>query len=133
VKNETISALVIGEAARTPSPLTTRMEARGCACEFAVSYPEARVLLKSRKYDLVLSPMRIGDSSMFTLLDLFKDSSSTLFYFVVIEDGYWWLPGVSRGQLCLGGNAFRPNEFIPVLDKAIDDLRVRPATLSPAR
>lgn len=118
-----IQVLVVGECARTPSHLAKRVEDRGCACEFADSYCEARMLLECRSFDLMLCPVKLGESSMLPLMKMLRGPRSTAFYYQVVEDSCWWLPAISRGQVCFGQNALRPSEFIPILDKAIDELR----------
>jgi hypothetical protein len=105
------------------------VQERGCACEFADTFNEARILLECRNFDLLLSPVKLGASSMLPLMKLLRGPCSTAFYYQVVEDGCWWLPAISRGQVCFGQNALRPSEFIPILDKAIDELRIAAAHL----
>jgi DNA-binding NtrC family response regulator len=118
-----VKALVIGNGAGAPSSLVRHLEERNCSCELGESYAQAGMLLESRKYDLVLSPMRIGSSSMVNLMNVLKGTSTTVFYFVAMEQGCWWLPAMSHGEFSFGGNAYRPNEFLPILDRAIEELR----------
>jgi DNA-binding NtrC family response regulator len=126
-----IQVLVVGECARTPSHLAKRVEERGCTCEFADTYHAARMLLECRNFDLMLSPVKLGKSSMLPLMKMLRGSRSTAFYYQVVEDSCWWLPAIFRGQVCFGQNALRPSEFIPILDKAIDELRTGAAALVP--
>ena len=119
-----VKALVIGDGARTPSSLIQHLEQRKCSCESANCYADAGTLLESTRYDLVLSPMRIGGSSVFNLMERLKGSVTTVFYFVAMEQGCWWLPAMSRGQFSFGGSAYRPSEFLPILDKTIDEIRM---------
>ncbi len=128
-----IQVLVIGECARAPSHLAKRVEERGCACEFADTYHEASALLEGRNFDLLLSPVKLGESSMLPLMKMLRGSRSSAFYYQVVEDSCWWLPAISRGQVCFGQNALRPSEFIPMLDKAIDELRTGVAAMVPER
>ena len=87
-------ALLIGESPQGSSHLAKRLQERGCECEFAVSYQEARSLLGAQHFDLVLSPMRLRDVSLFPLICLLDRSNITLFYFHAVEDGCWWLPAL---------------------------------------
>jgi hypothetical protein len=109
--------------------LAKRVEERGCSCEFADTYHQACILLGCRNFDLLLSPVKMGESSMLPLMKMLRGSRSTAFYYQVVEDSCWWLPAISRGQVCFGQNALRPSEFIPILDKAIDELRTGAAAL----
>lgn len=102
-----------------------RLEVYRCECGFATSYPEARSLLKFESFDLVLSPMRLGDSSLFALVNLLEGSHTTLFYFQAVEEGCWWLPALQFGRKCFGSNALRPSEFFASLERVIDEIQAR--------
>ena len=121
-------ALVIGENPQGSSPyLAKRLQERGCECEFAVSYQEARSLLRAQDFDLALSPMRLRDGSLFPLLGSLNESNITLFYSHAVEDGCWWLPALRHGQQCFGSSALRPSEFVAVLDDVIEEIYLRVA------
>jgi CheY-like chemotaxis protein len=121
--NKKPKALLIGENPQGSSYLAKRLQERGCECEFAVSYQEARSLLMAQGFDLALSPMRLRDGSLFPLIGLLDGSGITLFYFHAVEDGCLWLPALRRGQKCFGSSALRPSEFVSALDEAIDEIR----------
>lgn len=106
-------ALVIGENPQGSSHLAKRLQERGCECEFAVSYQEARSLLGAQNFDLAVSPMRLRDVSLFPLIFLLDRSNITLFYFHAVEDGCWWLPALRHGQKCFGSCALRPASLSP--------------------
>ena len=120
-------ALLIGETPQGSSYLAKRLQERGCECEFAVTYQEACSLLKAQDFDLVLSPMRLRDGSLFSLIALLDGSGITLFYSHAVEDGCWWLPALRQGQNCFGSSALRPSEFVAALDEAIEEICFRAA------
>ena len=120
-------ALVIGENPQGSSHLAKRLQERGCECEFAVSYQEARSLLGAQNFDLAVSPMRLRDVSLFPLIFLLDRSNITLFYFHAVEDGCWWLPALRHGQKCFGSSALRPSEFVAALDDTIEEICFRVA------
>jgi hypothetical protein len=115
--------LLIGERPQDSSHLAKRLHARGCRCEFATSYQQARVLLRGRQFDLVLSPTRLKKASLLPLIDLLEGSAVTLFYSHAVEQGCWWLPALRRGERCFGSNALRPAEFARELDETIVAVR----------
>ena len=119
--------LMIGENPQGSSYLAKRLQERGCECEFAVSYQEACWLLRAQDFDLVLSPMRLRDGSLFPLIDLLDGSGITLFYSHAVDDGCWWLPALRHGQNCFGSSALRPSEFAAALDEAIEEVLDRHA------
>ena len=118
-------ALLIGENPHGSWYLAKHLQERGCECEFAVSYREACSLLMTQGFDLVLSPMRLRDGSLFPLIGLLDGSGITLFYSHAVEDGCWWLPALRHGQNCFGSSALRPSEFVAALDEAIEEICFR--------
>ena len=118
-------ALLIGESPQGSSNLAKRLQARGCACDFAVSSQEARSMLRAERFDLVLSSMRLRDDRLFSLISLLDGSSITLFFSHIVEDGCWWLPALRHGHNCFGSSALRPSEFVVALDEAIEEICFR--------
>lgn len=116
-------ALLIGENAQGSSYLAKRLQGRGFECSFATSYQEACSLLRAQGFDLVLSPMRLCEVSFFSLIDLLDGSSATLFYSHPVEESCWWVPALRHGEKCFGSSAFRPSEFVSVLDETIAEIQ----------
>jgi hypothetical protein len=123
MSNRVPRALLIAEGLQSPSSLARRLEGQGCWCSFARSYREACSSLGNQDFDLVLSPLRLRGVTLFPLIDLLAGSRITLFYSHPVEQGCWWLPGLRRGQKCFGSAAFRPSEFVSVLDEAIVEVQ----------
>jgi hypothetical protein len=123
IRSRVPRALLIAEGLQTPSCLARRLEGQGCSCSFARSYREACSSLGNQDFDLVLSPLRLRGVTLFPLIDLLAGSRITLFYSHPVEQGCWWLPGLRRGQKCFGSAAFRPSEFVSVLDDVIVEVR----------
>ena len=117
-----ISALLIGESSQGSGLLSTRLEARGCACNFAASAMDACAQLRVREFDLALSPLRLREVSLFPLIDSLEGSRTSLYYFRPVEEGCWWLPALRFGKKCFGSNALRPSEFIATLEQLIDEI-----------
>ena len=120
-------AMLIGGNPQGSSYLAKRLQERGCECEFAVSFQEACSLLSAQGFDLVLSPTRLGDGSLFPLISLLDGSGITLFYFHAVENGCWWLPALRHGHNCFGSSGLRPGEFVTALDEAIEEICFRAA------
>jgi len=117
-------ALLVGEKPLLRSNLAKHLEGRGCECVFAASYDEACARLRSEPCDLVLSPMRLGGMTLFPLMDLLDGSEATLFYFHLVEEGFWCLPALRQGHRCFGSSALRHAEFLSQLDELIDRLQM---------
>lgn len=122
--------LLIGENSQGSSYLITRLERRGCKCKFAMSYQDAVPLFSFQDFDLVLSPIRIRNSSVFPLLSLLEGSRTTLFYFQAVEEGCWWLPALRFGRNCFGSSALRPSEFTTWLDLVINEIQEGPPAVA---
>jgi len=81
------------------------------------------VLLDNHGFDLVLGPIRLNTNSLYPLIGLLDGSRTTLFFSQAVENGCWWLPALRRGLNCFGAPAYRPDEFVTVLDKTIEEIR----------
>jgi len=123
VKSKAPKVLLVGENPRGPSCLATRLQERGCHCEYASSGQQAFFSVRNHDLDLVLSPVRLQNASLFSLMELLDRSEATLFYFLVVERGGWWLPAIRNGKRCFGSSAFSPSQFVSALDAVIDEVR----------
>ncbi len=123
--NERLKALLIGDSFLGSSNLVKCLQQRGFHCEYATSYEKVRSLLQVGNFDLVLSPMRLRDDSLFPLIELLYRSDVTMFYSCPVESGGWWLPALRRGQECFGSSALRPSEFVSELDEVFAQMRLR--------
>src|SRR5580692_12674935 len=97
--------LLIGENSQGSSHLVKHLQGHVFKCRFAASYQEAVSLISPQTFDLVLSPMRVRDNSIFPLMDLLERSCTTLFFFQAVEEGCWWLPALQFGRNCFGSYA----------------------------
>jgi hypothetical protein len=118
-----VDALLIRKGQSGHSPLSNRLMRRGCSCRFATSHQEIDALLASHHCDLVLGPIRLHGDSLYPLIEQLRGSGSTLFYYLIVEDGCWWLPAVWLGANCFGSPAIHNSEFVTVLDQTIDAIR----------
>ena len=118
-----VDVLLIRKGQTGHSPLSNRLARRGCDCRFASSHQEISAALASHHCDLVLGPIRLHGDSLYPLIDQLHGSHATLFYYLIVEDGCWWLPAVWLGANCFGSPAIHNREFGTVLDQAIDAIR----------
>jgi len=115
-------ALLVGENPHDFCILAKRLQKGGFQCQFASSSLQALSLARIHDFDLVLSPIKLRNISLLSLMDACAGLKVNLFYFHAVEDGCWWLPAIRSGKRCWGSSAFRPNEFVSALDAAIDEL-----------
>ena len=132
LRDETMQAkvLLIGENPQGYSRLVKCLEGYRCKCRFATTYQEAVPLLGIKDFDLVLSPMRVRDGSVFPLISLLENSRTTLFYFQPVEAGCWWLPALRFGRNCFGSYALRPSEFIASLNLVMEEIQKGPSPMT---
>jgi hypothetical protein len=131
---EKIDVLLIRKGQTGQSPLCNRLARRGCRCRFASTSQEIGPLLASHYCDLVLGPIRLHGNSLYPLISHLHGSRTTLFYYVIVEDGCWWLPAVWLGATCFGAPAIHNSEFVTVLDDTIEAIRFRAsASVDPHR
>lgn len=111
-----IMVLLVGETARSSSNLLEWLQSRGSCCQFSRSYGEACDLIRSTKFDLVLSEYQLPDRTAFPLLDWLEGSSATLFFSTRVEDGSLWLKMLERGKRCVGAPLVRSIDLTKVID-----------------
>jgi hypothetical protein len=80
-------------------------------------------MLRQRHFDLVLSLYTIQDPNSPRLAVLLSGASTTLFYALRLEVGYWWVPVLKLGEKCFGAPALRPTEFAHSLDEVLREIR----------
>ena len=131
---EKIDVLLIRKGQSGQSPLCDRLARLGCQCRFATSGQEIGPLLASHHCDLVLGPVRLHGNSLYPLISHLHGSRTTLFFYLIVEYGCWWLPAVWLGANCFGAPAIHNSEFVTVLDDTIEAIRFRAsAAVDPRR
>jgi hypothetical protein len=123
-------ALLIQEKSQGSWNLERYVQECGCDCSSAASYREACSLLDAEKFDLVLSPMRLPDSSLFPLLSSLSGSRTTLFYWFAVDGGCFWLPALRNGLNCVGSATLNTRQFVIALDEIIKEVRLRQSPIS---
>jgi hypothetical protein len=119
------SALLVGESPQGSGLLSSRLQARGWSCgSFASSAAEVWSQLRQREFDLVLTPLRLRDVTLFPLIDFLEASRTSLFFFRPVEGGCSWLPALRFGKKCFGSDALRPSEFVASLDDLMDEIEL---------
>jgi hypothetical protein len=125
MEGQKVDVLLIRKGQTGHSPLSNRLARRGCECRFATSSQEAGALLAKSDCDLVLGPVRLDGESLYPLIGQLRGSRTTLFYYLIVEDGCWWLPAVWLGANCFGAPAIHNRDFVTVLDETIEHIRLR--------
>lgn len=116
-----LRALLVGRSLGVSSALLRRLLAGGAQCRFAASYQAARSLLEGQTFDLIVSELRLTESSALDLIPLVESLPTDLFCIVAAESGAWWLPLVREGKHCTGEPALRGPEFGRILDDLLGE------------
>ncbi len=114
--------LLVGRDFAAGSSFMERLCRSGCDCQVAHSFDEAQRSLDAGNFDLVLSEIALPDGSAYPLLNRLEGSRTTLYFFLGVSDGCWWLPALSAGRRIWGQPAMRPPEFTRVLELLVGDL-----------
>jgi hypothetical protein len=109
--------LLIGESEKEFASLSAHLKSYGCHCQFLPGCLEAARLLGQESFDLILCGVEAKGFQ--TLLAATLGSSVSLFRYLPVEDGCWWLPTVVEGQRCFGVSALRPSEFAKALNELV--------------
>jgi hypothetical protein len=118
-----IRVLVVSEKSQAPFAYHQLVDRNDCQCHFARSQQEVAELTDLRKFDIVLSTIRVPGGSAHGLVDLLSGSRACVFYSLCVEEGHWWLPALRFGKDCFGTAALRGNEFVHVLDQLVKRIR----------
>ncbi len=110
----TVRVLLVGESKSGYSSIIRHLEKSGCQCQFANSCSQGAGLAAGSSFDLVLCGSQMDGSQ--ELIGAVIDSRATLFRYVLVEDGCWWVPAVLQGKYCPDAPAMRPRQFTGVLD-----------------
>lgn len=108
--------LLVGDNETRPYHLSERLTQWGGECQFASSRADVVALIRSQRFDLILSRMRLSDGSAFELIPLVNGRPISLFSYLPTKDGRWWLPLVRSGVECLSGPALQDNAFMQMLE-----------------
>src|SRR3989441_7970830 len=126
-------ALLVGNNMSRALRLVEWLQSLGCEYHIAASYQEARTLLETHRFDVVLSEISLPDGNAYRLIASVRDSPASLFFCLAVEDSYWWLPAVTQGRECLGVPALRPAEFAEILQETLFELTAAAVTSRPLR
>jgi hypothetical protein len=118
-----IRVLLVGESPQSFFLHQKYLERKGCECEFAKCERTAWQMLSDRQFGLVLSLHPSRATSSPSLGILLSGSTTTLFYALRVEVGYWWVPILRSGEECYGAPVLRPSEFANALDEVLKEIR----------
>jgi hypothetical protein len=118
-----IKVLLVGDSPQSFFFHQKHLERSGCECEFAESERTAWEMIGHRQFDLVLCLHPDRGTSSPSLGILLSGSSTTLFYALRVEVGYWWVPILRLGEECFGAPVVRPSEFANALDEVLKEIR----------
>src|SRR5207302_7826141 len=114
--------LLVGNDMSRAFRLVELLRSLGCEYPIAASYQEARTLLETHRFDVVLSEISLPDGNAYRLIASVRDSPASLFFCLAVEDSYWWLPAVTQGRECLGVAALRPADDVELLQERLFEL-----------
>jgi hypothetical protein len=109
----TAKVLLVGESETSFSSLLPCLSRSGWQCQVVTSCLEGVRLLANGSFDLVLCS--VGMSGAQWLITTILGSPVSLFRYLPVEEGCWWIPTVLRGKRCISALALRPHEFAKIL------------------
>lgn len=115
-----IEVLLLGESDDSFSYVRAFLERRGCRCSFAKSFSASLANFTPHSFQLILSA--ISGPLDHAFLSHMAARQCDAFSALRVENGYWWLPIMREGEHCLGSPALRSREFIPTLERTLQDI-----------
>jgi hypothetical protein len=136
-----VQILIVGSTGASNTYETLSKLARaGWGSHSVASVREAETVLKTIRFNVVLSAERLAEGSGYDLAGIVARQSGTLFIAVALSETCLWLPVVERGVRALGKRALNPSmlEFelakllrsfpIPATALEHDGTQIDPAT-----
>jgi hypothetical protein len=116
-----VKVLLVGGSSVGFSPLSEQLQKSGYQCQFVSTCLDGARLIARASFDLVLCSGRMKGFQL--LLSAVRRSSGSLFRYLLVEDGCWWVPTVLCGESCSRAPAFRGAEFADALDTMTKEVR----------
>lgn len=113
-----IQILVVGSTAASTEAMLLRLEARGWGARRVHSVAEAKELMATFRFAVVLAAENLQDGSGYDLAGLVGRQAGDLFVGIALTD-MLWLPAVERGELVLGQRALNANVFENEVERAL--------------
>lgn len=105
-----IQILVVGATAPSTEEMLFRFEARGWGASRVNTVAEAKELMATFRFAVVLATENLQDGSGYDLAGLASQQAGDLFVGISLTD-MLWLPAVERGIVVLGQRALNANVF----------------------
>ncbi len=102
-------------------PLADALRQQACEVHLAAWRAETRLWCEQHPGKLALSRICLQEGRGFPLVGLVGDLRATLFFFVHVEDGYWWVLALRLGRNSLGEPALRPTDFRKLLPELLSE------------
>ncbi len=111
--------LVVGSSVYGSAAVLARAERYGCPSHVVETLGEARSLLATLRFDIVLAKEYLPDGSSYALIPALEDMAGSLYVAVALSDSCLWLPAVEEGVRCLGETALNPGVFLGAMEKVL--------------
>ena len=105
-----IHILVVGTTLASTDAMLLRLEARGWGARRVNTVAEAKELMATFRFSVVLAAENLRDGIGYELARLVAQQSGHLFVGIALTD-VLWLPTVERGVVVLGQRALNANVF----------------------
>jgi len=113
-----IQVLVVGTTAAGTEAMLLRLEARGWGARRVNTVAEAKELMATFRFAVVLAAENLRDGNGYDLAELVGRQAGDLFVGITLTD-MLWLPAVERGVFVLGHRALNANVFENELELAL--------------
>jgi len=106
-----VRILAVGSAGPHLSALLERLARNGWGSYSVETFAEARTVLRTLQFEVILAAEYLVDGSGFHLARELGTRSASLFVDVSLSEGHLWLPVVECGANTLGERALDPASF----------------------
>ncbi|MGH9740322.1 MAG: hypothetical protein ACRD4X_17305 [Candidatus Acidiferrales bacterium] len=117
-----VQILMVGNPTPSTGRLIFRLTSRGFGAQHVDTVAEARSLLETFRYSVVLSTEKLPDGRGYDLAALVARTSGYLFVGVPLSETLW-LPVVDHGSIVLGQRALNASVFENEVEIALGEAR----------
>ena len=122
--------LLLGKNMEGIGAFELRLRAQECKCKVAFSSEDGCRMLDYEPFDLILGEFEANKGAFPKQIGVAIASRASLYYCLAVQDTFWWLPAVLKGNPCLGAAGLRPAEFSAVLDEKLKEVAVQTAAVA---
>jgi hypothetical protein len=117
--NSSRRVLLVGRDSFWGIPLLKSLEKLGSSFSFTPALRVTTEFVKNSAYSLLLFDSTVPPQHRKQTIESLIGSAVSAYYAYPVDNACWWVPALRSGKDCHGSPAFRANEFLAELQRAL--------------